>query len=283
MQKNFPIFACMKSTNISLICSDIDGTLLNRNRELSQLTKNVIHRLNKHIPFILVSSRMPSSMRLLQQELHISDLPLIAYNGSLILDQSTPLLSHEIDLEVIESIAKAVETTNIHVGLYNYDEWYVPSYDFWAKREANNTRVQPKIQPLLKTLEDFNSRGIGAHKVMCMGPEEEIEVLNRHLSDRCSQKVHAYRSKDTYIEVSHIAQDKFSALAQLLEIKYPNLGMENTLAFGDNYNDKTLLENVGFGVAVANAKDEILAIADAITSENINDGVAHYLLDMFAA
>lgn len=279
----FPPFAYMKSTNIKLICTDIDGTLLNVNRELSQHTIDVINQLKNEIPIILISSRMPSSMRLLQEELHILDLPLIAYNGSLILDQSNCLLSKEIDVEVIEAIVAAVNATNIHASLYSHDDWYVPSNDYWAKREANNTRIQPTVQPILKTLQGMKKRKVGAHKIMCMGPKEEINILHELLTSKYSNQVHAYRSKDTYIEISHIDQDKFSALAHLMKIKYPTLQVENTLAFGDNYNDKTLLENAGQGVAVANAKDEILAVAKIVTASNINDGVAHYLHDQFLA
>ena len=53
--------------------------------------------------------------------------------------------------------------------------------------------------------------------------------------------------------------------------------MDHVVAFGDNYNDATLLEKVGFGVAVANAKEEILAKANQITQTNIEDGVALFL------
>ena len=53
--------------------------------------------------------------------------------------------------------------------------------------------------------------------------------------------------------------------------------MEHCIAFGDNYNDSTLLEQAGIGVAVANAKREVLELADVITEKNTEDGVANYL------
>ena len=79
-----------------LICSDIDGTLLNKERELSERTITAI-KSNSHFPFILISSRMPKAMVHLQEELSISHLPLIAYNGGLILDNNKVLHSTEID------------------------------------------------------------------------------------------------------------------------------------------------------------------------------------------
>ena len=111
---------------------------------------------------------------------------------------------------------------------------------------------------------------------MCMGEEEEIEILYRQL-ELHQNEINAYRSKSTYIEVSHIEQDKASAIRFLLKKKYPEIEMDNVIAFGDNYNDATLLEKVGLGVAVANAKKEVLAIANKITNANIEDGVALFL------
>ena len=53
-----------------------------------------------------------------------------------------------------------------------------------------------------------------------------------------------------------------------------NIPMEEVLAFGDNYNDIPLLDEVGYGVAVANAREEVKAVAKEVTSSNIEDGVA---------
>ena len=64
------------------------------------------------------------------------------------------------------------------------------------------------------------------------------------------------------------------ALSCLLSIVYPDIRMQDVMAFGDNYNDKTLLENVGLGIAVANAKSEILACSSVHTLTNHNHGVA---------
>src|SRR4051812_35095510 len=67
------------------LCTDIDGTLLNSNRQLSTRTIAAIKNLDKKIPVILASSRMPSAMRHLQEELDILHHPLICFNGGYIL------------------------------------------------------------------------------------------------------------------------------------------------------------------------------------------------------
>ena len=164
---------------------------------------------------------MPKSLRLLQSELKIKTHPLIAYNGSLILDGNKTLLTQELSHGQIEKLVGYAEGTSIHLSLYHKDEWVVPAYDYWAKREENNTRIRPLVQDLSLTLADWKKRGLGAHKIMCMGEAAEIEILHQKLRKEHAQELHAYRSKDTYIEVSPIDQDKAAALAHLLAKKYP--------------------------------------------------------------
>ena len=57
--------------------------------------------------------------------------------------------------------------------------------------------------------------------------------------------------------------------------------MNDVIAFGDNYNDIEMLKAVGLGVAVSNAKKEVLAIADKVTDSNKNDGVAKMIAALF--
>lgn len=261
---------------IKLICSDIDGTLLNKERELSIATIKEIKRL-KSIPFILISSRMPKAMIHLQKQLDIEHLPLIAYNGGLIIDNAKIIDTTEINTPVIEEIIKFCPGTSIHLSLYQNDEWYVPQMDYWAKRELNNTKVVPKVKPLFDTLYTWKKESKGAHKIMCMGNEKEIDKLTTFINSNYENKIIGYRSKPTYLEISHKSISKKTAIEKLLLYKYRTLGLKNVLAFGDNYNDIEMLKAVGIGVAVENSKKEVLEIADYKTSSNIDDGVAIYL------
>lgn len=68
------------------VFSDIDGTFLNSNHEISPRTVNIVRKLNqKGVKFILVSARMPSAIISLQKLLHINE-PIICYSGALVLD-----------------------------------------------------------------------------------------------------------------------------------------------------------------------------------------------------
>ena len=264
----------------NLICSDIDGTLLNKDRELSSVTIKEINRLS-HIPFVLISSRMPKAMRHLQKQIGNTNTPIIAYNGGLILDNDNIIESTVIHNTVLASIIEACIGTSIHLSLYHHDEWYVPSLDYWANREIQNTKVIPVVKPHQAVLKTWIAEGKGAHKIMCMGIENEIDTLYKSLEKSLSNDIILYRSKPTYIEISHRSISKKTAIETLINHKYPKTTMANVIAFGDNYNDLDMLKAVGLGIAVANANNLVLKTAKQITDTNKNDGVAKALSELF--
>jgi len=263
-----------------LICTDIDGTLLNKDRELSKTTIEEVKRVSS-IPLVLISSRMPKGIRHLQKKFGNENTPIIAYNGGLILDNDEVLHSTFIKNTVLAEIINKCTNTTIHVSLFHADEWYVPSMDYWAKREENNTKVTPQIKCNTEVLNTWTTEGKGAHKIMCMGDEQEIDALYKSLEASFSDEIMLYRSKETYIEISHKDISKKTAIDVVLEECYPTLSMDNVVAFGDNYNDIEMLKAVGLGVAVANANYEVLKVANAITDTNKEDGVAKAIKEYF--
>ncbi|MFB9055679.1 Cof-type HAD-IIB family hydrolase [Mariniflexile ostreae] len=263
-----------------LICSDIDGTLLNKDRVLSQSTINEVQRISP-IPFILISSRMPKAMRHLQENFGNTSTPLIAYNGGLILKGHTVLDSTFIDNAILSIIITKCIQTSIHLSLYHADEWYVPAMDYWAKRELNNTKVSPTVKSNASVLNTWIKEKKGAHKVMCMGDEHEIDMLYKSLEQECSDHIMLYRSKPTYIEISHKSISKKTAIEVLLKTCYPHIALEQVIAFGDNYNDVDMLKSVGLGIAVANANEAVMQVAKKVTDTNKNDGVAKAIQELF--
>lgn len=259
-----------------VLFSDIDGTLLNAERELSEMTIQEIKRIKAHIPIVLISSRMPSAMYHLQQQLGITAQPIICYNGGLILVDKQIISSTLIPTAIIAALAKFNSQQEFHISLYHHDDWYVTEMDYWAKREMNNTKVQPQVKPIEDVIASWTSSGKGAHKIMCMGDAHHIDKAYQFLKTQFGKRLHLYRSKSTYIEIAHADISKETALAELLATHF-DIPIRDTIAFGDNYNDIAMLKAVGTGVAVANAKPETLEAADVITPPGKEDGVATYI------
>lgn len=265
----------MQLMEIKIAFTDIDGTLLNSEREISEMLKQEVSRItNKDIPFILISSRMPSAMTHLQTDLNIEGLPLICYNGGLVLVDDEIVDDIVIAPTILEDIAELNKDGKFHICLYHHDDWYVPEMDFWAKREENNTKVTPIVKNTNDVIKLWHEEGKGAHKVMCMGDKEHMDFVYSELGKLHGDKLHLYRSKDTYIEIANKDISKLTGIETLLACNYPKISLENCIAFGDNYNDIEMLKAVKLGVAVGNAKEEVLLIADAVTDINKKDGVA---------
>jgi Cof subfamily protein (haloacid dehalogenase superfamily) len=266
-------------TPLRALCTDIDGTLLDKKRELSEETIRIIRQLQERMPIILASSRMPSAMYHLQRQLGILHYPLICYNGGYVIhrvnetDSPSVLHSVQIPASLCTAILNVVKQTSAHASLYVDDLWFAPRMDEWTIREATITKVDPILKPGDDVLAEWIGKNIGAHKVMCMGVADEISFIESTLRKNFADRIHIYHSKDTYLELAPKSISKATALKLLLARIY-NLDLSDAIAFGDNYNDVEMIQSVGLGVAVDNARSEVKAVAKAVTANSKEDGVA---------
>jgi Cof subfamily protein (haloacid dehalogenase superfamily) len=272
--------------NFKVVCTDIDGTLLDSRRELSDKTISTFRRLPQDVIVILASSRMPSAMRHLQDQLGVLHYPIICYNGGYLIhytnENSEPEILDSVimPLSVCKGIIDLTQATTIHTSLYFKDEWYAPSWDYWTEREARVTKTDPIISNGADVIERWKQNHQGAHKVMCMGPESEIQVMEQKLRVHYSNDIHIYRSRPTYLELAPKSISKGSSLELLLKKRY-SFSLNDVIAFGDNYNDIELLQVAGHGVAVSNARAEVKAVANEVTVDSKADGVAIVLEKYF--
>jgi Cof subfamily protein (haloacid dehalogenase superfamily) len=167
-----------------------------------------------------------------------------------------------------------------HLSLYHNDEWYVPREDKWSAREETNTKVSPEIKSNAEVIAKWKKEEKGAHKIMAMGAEENIDKIRDFLAENYGDKLHLYRSKSTYLEIANKEISKFSAIKYLLKAHY-ECDAQDCIAFGDNYNDVEMVKGVGTGVAVANAREEVLEVAKVVTHAGTEDGVAKSLIELF--
>lgn len=259
------------------ICSDIDGTLLNSIRDLSPRLIKAVAALPPDFPVILASSRMPDAMRHLVRDLGKPSQPLVAYNGGFVLSSAGEVLENTvIPVALVAKILDLTKSSSIHISLYQGENWYEEKDDYWSQREVRNTKVQCTWKSGQDVVALWSKDNSGAHKVMCMGDSNEINWLFGELHLAHAADLHLYRSSDTYLEIAPRAISKATGLQKILAHEY-DFGMESVIAFGDNYNDIDLLQSVGWGVAVQNARAEVKAIAKEITSHHREDGVAAVL------
>lgn len=257
-----------------ILCSDLDGTLLSSKNNVSDFTITEIQRIKNAMKVILVSARMPQSMTYLQRNLGVEDQPIICYNGALILDGKKEVYSTVMKIDHLDEIYNLSESLDIKLGLYHKKEWYVEENTERVRKEIHHTQATPIFRDTVESIADWKNRQIGAHKIMLMGTETATDKAFRILEKQLGDELHIYRSNETLIELSPKSISKLSAIQMLLTEAE---SLEDVIAFGDNYNDMDMLQHVGYGVAVDNAREELKQIAKSVTLKNTEDGVAHFI------
>jgi len=264
---------------IRAIFTDVDGTLLNKERQLSDRTIHAIRAVADKVSVVLTSSRMPSAMRHLQAELNITNHPLVCYNGGYVLASGVGekvYASHVIPIDVCSGIVAHASQTPIHISLYHADHWYALKRDKWTDKDERVTKVSPEFRSFDEVLSLWSHNKTGAHKVMCMGEAQDIALFYEWLCENYGQRIHIYRSRPTYLELATKEVSKASGMELIMQHHLKG-DLKEAMAFGDNYNDVEMLREAGIGIAVDNAIDEAKAIASEITAAGEDDGVARSL------
>lgn len=258
-----------------MLCSDLDGTLLATKSDVSEYTISQIKRIKRYVRVVLVSARMPSAMYYIQKDLGVLDQPIICYNGALVLHGKNELYSETIPLNIANDIYKICKLRNTDLGLYAFNEWHVPKTSERVEKEIKYTKTDPVFKPTLDTIRTWeNNKMPGVHKIMLMGTKKTADEIMPLLQNRFTEDLNLYRSNDTLIEITPKAVSKLTAIQKLL---HSGEHLDDVIAFGDNYNDMDMLENVGWGVAVSNGREEVKKIANFVTAKNTENGVAQFI------
>lgn len=244
-----------------ILFSDIDGTMINDQQLVTSKTRLALQQLN--IPVILVSARMPSGIRVIQEQFDNHD-PIICYSGALILKEKEILYDLGISFEDAWPLYQDLCQEDVSVSAYCYDHWYCHRYDDWIQQEEDITQLQAIVS-------DF-SQEKKVHKFLCMADPDRIRKLETKLKQRYPH-LSVYRSKPTYLEIMNGHISKLKAIEVLLD--YYHLTLADSVSFGDNYNDLDMLEHTGLSFAMANAPQEIKDHIGRTTLSNNEDGVAY--------
>jgi Cof subfamily protein (haloacid dehalogenase superfamily) len=197
------------------------------------------------------------------------DDPVVCYQGAVVADPVTGrFLRHEpISLELAREAIAALEAEDFHVNCYVDDELYVARITREAERYASfqNLPLHP-VGDLLQWLSEPPT------KLVTIDEPDVLDSLEARMKTRFDGRLYISKSLPYFLEFASPAVTKASGLAFLAD----RLGFtaEETVAFGDGENDVELLQWAGYGVAVANAHDRVLAVADWVCPAAAEEGVA---------
>lgn len=258
-----------------IVFSDIDGTVLNSKHELLASTIKAVQKLAlKNIPFVLVSARMPKAMKLILDEMNVK-MPMISYGGALVLDEQNQILHddkiNKLDTKAIIDEIELLWPDDVVINYYSDDNWFVKDKDNKAvKREENITNVKASQADFKELI----NKDILPNKILCMTKANISSKIEAVLQEKFPQ-LNIVRSSDILIEIMNKDVSKANGIEVLLH--HLNMTPAQAIAFGDNYNDLTMLNFVGRGVVMQNAPEEIRKEAKYITKSNNEDGIYEYL------
>lgn len=269
----------------TLYISDLDGTLLNSDAELSEFTVRTLNALiDKGVHFSIATARTAATVSGLLAPVAINT-PVVLMNGVLIYDVPSKkyLKIHYLTKNAFSSITKVFKALHLTGFLYEVFNDTLNTYyerieskfmrDFYEERKN-------KYQKVFTQVDDFSALN-SKHTVYlsALDTKEHLEPAYRMLQSVPDIAMAFYKDiyseEDTwYLEIFSKKATKYNA-ARYLKTKYH---YDRMIGFGDNLNDLPLFQACDETCAVANAKDEVKAVATRIIESNQKDGVVHWLM-----
>ena len=256
-------------TRIALVVSDVDGTLVTREKVLTDAARDAVRRLSDAgIGFTIVSSRPTVGMHFLIEPLAIT-LPVGSFNGSSIVDpQLNPIVQHLIPAAVARTSLDVLDEFGVDIWLFTNDLWLTRNGDgAYVPNEIRAIRANPTV------VGDFAPYLTAACKIV--GASGDAALLQRceaAMQNALGAKATAVRSQSYYLDVTPPGCDKgtfVQAMAKRLGIP-----TDAVATIGDMENDLAMFRTSGISFAMGNAANHVKKMATHVTASNEDEGFA---------
>lgn len=272
--------------NLKAIILDIDGTLVNSQKKISERTKKaLLLAQEKGIKLILASGRPIRGMMNVMHELEMDKHHglVVAYNGASVMDceskeivfnkamtpeEAQSVLNHVKNFDVIPMVAKdeTMYVNNVYNGMLMYKNNLINIIEYESR--GGNYLLCEKSD--LAAFVDFP-----LNKILLAGDPDYLKENYSKISEPFKGKLSSMFTAAFYYEFTAQGIDKANALNEVLVPM--GIKPEDTISFGDGQNDLSIINFAGIGVAMGNAVEELKNAADEITLSNDEDGIAHVL------
>lgn len=254
---------------IQLIAIDMDDTLLTSELTLSPRTVAAVTAAQaKGVAVAIATGRMFSSALPYARQLAMQ-VPIITYNGGMIRHPQTDVtLFHQtIDQGVASQVKELFKQQGWYLQAYVDDILYVAERSWEAKAYEALAGVEA-----VALGEAFFSTLQAPTKMLAMAEPELLAQIEATIQAQIGDLIFTATSKPTYLELTHPTVNKGRALALLGQ--HIGVQRQEIMAIGDSNNDYPMIEYAGMGVAMGNASARLQAVAQFVTADNDNDGVA---------
>lgn len=263
----------MSKQKIKVVISDLDGTLLNTDHTISAYTKSVFQELHKQNYLIIVATgrHHMDAMAIINS----LDFPvyLVTSNGARIHSPQKELLySFNMDGDSVKSVLALDIDPEITTVLFRETVWQTSKTNSKLNAFQKDLAYPPQVVNFAE-LDDFN-----AIKIFFTHDDHQklVDLKEKILESHLDEFSHAF-SLPICLEFMDKSVDKSVAIRKILEKE--GYSFEETITFGDGFNDEKMLEAAGIGLIMGNAPENLknkLPHLEVISSNN-EDGVARYL------
>lgn len=262
-----------------ILVLDIDGTLTNSRKEVSDVTKAAIFGImQKGVTVVIASGRPTQGVEPLARELKLDEYGgyILSFNGGRIMNCQTREVIYEqvMPKKMLSRLSDFGEA--FECAMMSYDGNTVITKD----PTDPFIMLEARINKLpVRKIEDFGDYDeVDVNKCIITGEGDYLATIEPKFQRVFGSRLNIYRSEPFFLELMPKNIDKAYSLSKLLE----KLGLtkEEMVACGDGFNDSTMIKYAGLGVAMKNAQPIVKEVADFITKSNDEDGVA-YVIEKF--
>ena len=263
--------------NYRMIVTDMDGTVLGTDHKITKDNKIALKKAeDKGIKIVFATGRFHESAKV-----HIDFLeekmPIISSNGSIIKNPTTNevLYCNSIDEDKCIRIIDTLDKYHLKYQIYT-DEIILQKYDTEEEKQMMidfiKTVFSDKTEIIFKKdlRDDIKNKNILKFNVMELERMDLIDITRNELNK--IDGIEITSSWGNNLEIMAEGSTKGKAIEFLANLL--NINREEIIAFGDNYNDVSMIEFVGTGVAMGNAEEDVKNIANYVTDTNSESGVA---------
>ena len=271
----------VRKIDYKMIVSDFDGTLVQSNGNVSE--KN-IKAINEYIDaggiFVISTGRVPSAILSRARKLGLKGL-ISCCQGTIILDieSGNMLFDQRLPEKATVDACREMEKLGLHIHAYDLWEYYSNIDDEMLKHYENITETKA-ILVLDEKLSDFVAKkNLRAYKLLAMvNPEDNAKIVAK-LKEANIPDCDVTKSAKFLVEIVSNKCSKGSAVSFLA--KHYGIDIEKTVGIGDNYNDISMIDAVGLGVAVANAEDALKQRADYVCGNSNEQSAVAEVIEKF--
>lgn len=261
---------------------DLDGTLLNDQKEITEGNRRAIDSLLSKGHFVIITTGRPLVSAVIQaRKLGLTGpgCCLIAYNGCTLYDSFAEkiLFNDTIDLALAERLFREAERRGLHIQCYDETRCLaLENCDLSVLK-----RYCSRIDMNYRLIPDISSITYRPEKVMLIDfdSHERLEKYREWVSSWASDLLDCKFSCPEYLEIMNKGRSKGAALLETADLL--GLSLSDTYAVGDAENDISMIEAAGTGIAVSNATEAVKQAADHVTERDNNHDAVAELIERF--